>query len=157
MRKELGLLWVVLAMLLLIAPAHGANESTDVRLLMASPRCVEQRLGQVTVGVGSKDPNPRTGMAPRGVSYQRAFEKLAEAAAEKGGNAVVLRHHQADYFTKGARRPLRPTYVSLQGAVVLLAAHDAECPLALIDPSEFEEGASTKPRTNEMKDGGVSF
>jgi hypothetical protein len=157
MRKKHGLFWIVLATLLATTPASAIGKLTDVRLLMSSPPCVEQRLGQVAVSIGSKEPNPRTGMAPSGVSYKKAFDKLARAAAEKGGNAVVLRDHQADYFTKGARRAQRPTYVLLQGAVVVVWTHKDQCPMTIIDPSEFERDATTRPRSDSQKDAGVSF
>ena len=70
---------------------------------------------------------------------------------------MVLRGHEADYFTKGTRRVERPTYLSLQGAVIVLDANDAECQLDLIDPAGFERDAMNKDRQDVAKDKGVSF
>lgn len=139
-----------------LMPAN-ASESNDVRLLTSSPPCVKERLGQVSVSLGSTVPNERTGMRPSSVSYQRAFRELREAASEKGGEAVVLRSHEAGFFTKSARKARRPTFLSLKGAVVTLEAHGVGCPLAMLDPAGFERDAMGRERGNVVLDRGVSF
>jgi hypothetical protein len=96
-------------------------------------------------------------MTSAGVSYKKAFARLQQAAAEKGGNAVLLRDHQASYFTRGSRRARRPSYVSLTGAVVTLKDQKAPCSLSLLDPREFERSAIAKHRENVTKNAGVSF
>ena len=49
-------------------------------------RCMESRLGPVSARLGERDPNTHTGMVPVGVSYQRVFNRLREAAEQKGGS-----------------------------------------------------------------------
>lgn len=138
--------------------AFGTEKArVNVRLLSASPLCVERRLGVVSVTLGTREPNPRTGMPLPGVSYGTAFARLIEAAEAKGANAVVLRAHEAAYIAKGARRPGRPTYLSLQGAAVRLDDNDAVCVLEAIDPDEFERRAVEKERDEVSRNAGVSF
>lgn len=156
-KKKHGWCWLALALGAAVVPTHAAESSHAVRLLQSTPACVAQRLGQVSVSVGSQEPNPRTGMATGSASYEKAFARLAEAAHAKGGNAVVLRGHQADYVSKGTRPARRPTYVALQGAVVVLDGTVPDCPLALVDPSEFERRATSRQRNEVQEDKGVSF
>ena len=85
------------------------------------------------------------------------FNNLLAAAAQKGGNAVILRAHQADYFAKGARRPTRPTYVLLQGTAVVLKDDRKHCSMRLIDPVEFERNARARQRDEVSKDMGTSL
>lgn len=156
MRKAFGLIWFTLSVMT-TASVHASDSPSGIRLLMSPPACVKHRLGRVAVSVGNREPNLRTGMAPGGVSYQRAFQKLAQAAAEKGGNAVVLREHQADYFTKAARRARRPTYVSLRGAVLVLDEQQRQCSMTLIDPSKFEQDAISNNGTMSLKTPVLAF
>lgn len=140
------------------ASAGAAPEPGEgARVLTASPACAHRRLGQVSVSLGSKEPDMRTGMPPSAVSYPRAFAKLASAARAKGGDAVVLRSHDAAYVAKGARLGRRPTYVSLQGAVIALADPDGRCALALLDPVAFERQALERQAQDSVKDTGTSF
>lgn len=149
----------ILGGILLVAAvaANAADTSSDVLLLASSPACVKDRLGQVSITLGSREPNLRTGMRPTPVSYRQAFEKLQEAASAKGGEAVVLRGHEASYFTKSARQARRPTFLSLQGAVVNLEAHGVGCPIARLDPVEFERDAIARQREDVVKNTGMSF
>jgi hypothetical protein len=138
--------------------AFGAEGApANIRLLGGSPSCVERRLGVVSVTLGSREPNPRSGMPPPGVSYRTAFARLIEAAESKGANAVVLRAHEAAYIAKGARRPKRPTYLSLQGAAVRLDDKVRGCVLDVIEADEFERRAAEKERDNMTRNTGVSF
>jgi hypothetical protein len=150
-----GLLGSVLLAMSLAAGA--ADPSPGVQLLSASPSCVKDRLGQVSVTVGNREPNLRTGMAPTSVSYRAAFAKLQQAASAKGGNAVVLRGHQADYFSKSAKKARRPTFLSLTGAVVNLDADVTGCALARLDPAEFERDALAKQKEDVVIFTGTAF
>ena len=94
---------------------------------------MESRLGSVSARLGERAPNPHTGMVPVGVSYQRVFNRLREAAEQKGGNALVLRSHRADYFSKRARRPTRATYIERLGTAVVLKEERDDCRLDVID------------------------
>ncbi|HEY0659791.1 MAG TPA: hypothetical protein VGD21_00490 [Lysobacter sp.] len=133
-------------------PAHPG-----IPVLQASPPCVQDRLGLVSVRLGNKEANLRTGMPASAVSYQKAFAKLKDAAEAKGADAVVLRDHEAVYVAKGARRSKRPSYVSLRGAAIRLDASAARCDLVLIDPVEFERRALAQERQEAAKDAGLSF
>jgi hypothetical protein len=148
--------WGVL-MLVAVGPLVPAKAVDGVRILQSSPACVQKKLGQVSVSLGNKEPNPRTGMAPTPVSYKKVFARLAQAAQEKGGDAVVLRGHDAGFVTKGARIARRPTYLSLQGAVLVLDDARGDCALALVDPAHFEREALQRERQDIVKDTGLSF
>lgn len=142
--------------------AIGALRTTPARaaepyLLEADPPCIQERLGRVQVELGDARPDPRRGGAVAGVSYARALAKLRAAAAERGADAVVLREHQADYFSKGSRRPSRPTYVKLSGAALRLKAGATGCIFAKIDPIEFERSALDNERADVSRNAGVSF
>ena len=137
-----------------VIPAAGASE---VYVLQSSPACIEQNLGSVQVTLGEERPDPRRGGIVLGVSYKKAFDKLKDAAVKRGGNAVVLREHRADYFTIGARRAPRPTYVALSGTVIRIHDPADSCSLARIDPVKFAREAMAKKRTNVAKNAGVNF
>ena len=129
----------------------------DARILGASPGCVERRLGVVSVELGSKEVDMRSGMPAPRASYQAAFRRLAERAAAKGADAVVLRGHEAGFVAKGSRRSVRPSFVSLRGAAIKLRDGGDSCALAVVDPVQFERDAIEKQRQDVRKDAGVSF
>jgi hypothetical protein len=134
------------------------TESRPARVLGKSPACVEKRLGIVSVELGSKEEQDRrSAMAPTRVSYRSAFDRLAEAAQEKGGDAVILRGHEAAYLAKGGRRTWHPSYVWLKGAAIRLAPDVAGCELAVVDPGQFERDARNKQHEDVRKNAGVSF
>ncbi|MCD9087858.1 hypothetical protein [Stenotrophomonas sp. SY1] len=99
----------------------------------------------------------RTGMAPLPVSYQQAFEQLLKAASARGGEAIVLRGHEAQFFTKGARIARRPTFLELRGSVVNLQAHGQGCNLVELDPVEFEHEALAREGESLEHSTGVAF
>ncbi|MDR7097669.1 hypothetical protein J2X04_000016 [Lysobacter niabensis] len=134
-----------------------ANEPATALLLEESPSCVQARLGRVSVHLGSREPNDRTGMAPASVSYRKAFAELVQAAEARGADAVVLRSHEADYVGKGARQPRRPTWLYLEGAAVRLKPPVQFCHLVIIDPAEFERRARAAVREDVQTDTGKSF
>lgn len=128
------------------------------RVLSKSPACVEKRLGIVSVELGGKEEQDRrSAMPPTRVSYRNAFDKLAAAAQEKGGDAVILRGHEAAYLAKGGRRTWHPSYVWLKGAAIRLGPEAASCELAVIDPGEYERDVRRKRRQDVSKNVGVSF
>jgi hypothetical protein len=134
-----------------------ATQPATALLLEESPSCVQARLGRVSVRLGSREPNERTGMPPASVSYRKALAELARAAGARGADAVVLRSHEADYVGKGARKPRRPTYLYLEGAAVRLQSPVQSCRLVIIDPAEFERRASAAVREDVRTDTGMSF
>ncbi|SFK43718.1 hypothetical protein [Lysobacter sp. cf310] len=142
---------------LALAPASASEPAPGVRLLTSAPTCAHRRLGQVSVTLGEKAPNLRTGMRPSPVDYRLAFDKLARAAQAKGGDAVVLRGHEAAYVAKGARASRRPSYVSLQGAVIALANPDAACELALLDPQTFAREVLAREAQDVVEETGIAF
>lgn len=138
-----------LGLVLLSLPLHATE--TDVPVVWESPGCEHEKLGVVVVDVGERvseitqDENVPT------VEYARAMRKLSAAAAEKGGNAVVLRQHQGVYFTRNGKRSRKPVYVKLSGAAIHLPAQSlAQCPLKRVDVAEVEA------RSREMKPENVS-
>jgi len=115
-----------------------------VPVVWESPGCEHEKLGAVVVAVGERvseitqDPNVPT------VEYARAVRKLADAAADKGANAVVLRHHQGVYFTHKGKRSRDPVYVKLTGAAIRLTPEAlAQCALKPVDVAQLEERSRT--------------
>ncbi|TWI14230.1 hypothetical protein [Aerolutibacter ruishenii] len=142
---------LVVGMLLVAVPAHAgeAASAQTVPVLEAVPGCVEAKMGRVSVSIGSKDTR-----GARGVSYQRAFDKLARAAADHGGNAVVLRQHEAAYVTRSKKLDPRPGYIALEGLVIRVPTDAATCALAAMDVDAFAErsaGAEREQITTENK------
>lgn len=132
----------VLALCLMVSGAALAHQPGPAQLLESvPPTCVGERFGRVTIKLGSKEPNPRTGMSPAAVSYRRAFAKLQEEAAKRGGHAVVLRGHEAQFYTKGARVARLPTYVQLSGDAVTLKPDLAGCRIVALDAEAFAQDA----------------
>lgn len=113
---------------------HG---DTVVPVLLESPACEHAKLGLVSVHVGERvnegtqDPNVPT------TTYQREFAKLADAAREKGADAVVLRQHQAVLFTRNGKRSQAPVYIKLHGAVIGLP-DASQCELVFADAAELQ-------------------
>jgi hypothetical protein len=56
---------------------------------------------------------------------------------------VVVRWHQATYFTRNGRRSHKPVHVMLRGAAIHTNAEAGECSFALADSLQFEERASS--------------
>lgn len=150
----------LIACCLVVAAVHvqPVRAGEPPRVLSESPACVEKRLGIVSVALGSKgEQDRRSAMPPTRVSYSSAFGKLVEAAQAKGGDAVILRGHEAAYRAWGGRRAWHPSYVRLKGAAIRLQPGAAGCELAVIDPGQFERDARDKEHKDVRKDGGTSF
>lgn len=134
-----------LALCLLMVMGRGqAGEAASLELvpvLEAVPSCVEAKMGRVSVSIGSKDTR-----AARGVSYQQAFGKLARAAAERGGNAVVLRQHEAAYVTRSKNIDPRPGYIALEGLVIRVPTDAAACTVTALDADVFAERSASAQR-----------
>lgn len=145
--------WLVFS-IACVLPAQ-AQPAPEVLLLEDFPRCMERRLGPVTANVGTVEPSLNTGMRPPSVAYSRVFRQLQRAALERGGDAVVLRGHRADYFSKDSRVPKRPTYIELQGTAIVLRDERPGCRLALLDPAVFEQRARDKPRSESTVNHGT--
>ncbi len=130
----------VLLMCLMVSASVQAAPADSVEILKSTPpTCVAERFGRVTVKLGSKEPNTRTGMAPSPVNYRRAFAKLQEEPAERGGHAVVLRGHEAHFYAKTARPPREPTFVQLSGDVVTLKSDLTGCRIVALDMDQFAQ------------------
>jgi hypothetical protein len=132
----------VLVLCLMAAGAAHARPPEPVELLKSvPPTCVAERFGRVTVKLGSKEPNQRTGMNPSPVSYRKAFAKLQKEAGELGGHAVVLRGHDADFYSKNARVARLPTFLQLSGDVVNLKPDLEGCRIVALDAEQFAQDA----------------
>ncbi|HEU0306364.1 MAG TPA: hypothetical protein VFR30_05290 [Lysobacter sp.] len=127
------------------AAAHAADD-LSLPVLLESPGCDHAKLGSVEIEVGERvrestqDPNVPT------VEYARAFARLADAAARKGANAVVLRSHQGIYFTYQGRQSRLPVYIKLRGAAIRLPEGEGQCDLVFVHAAELQQrAATTKP------------
>ena len=128
------------------APAIAGGIETAVPVLWQAPSCDHDKLGQVGIQVGTRVTEATRDLMVPTVDYAGAFTKLANAAQAKGADAVVVRWHQATYFTRNARRSHRPVHVQLRGAAIRTHADAGPCEFALADPAEFDERArSGKP------------
>ncbi len=138
---------VVLGVFLLACGPAVADPPVPVELLRSTPpTCVAERFGRISVQLGSPEPNTNTGMAPTPVSYQKAFAKLQKAAGERGGHAVVLRAHEAKFYTKGTRVAQRPTFVKLSGDVVTMKRDLQGCRVVPLDVAQFVDDALQQER-----------
>lgn len=126
-------------------------------LLREFPSCMSSRLGPVTAQAGNRAPDMRGGRTPPGVGYTRVINQLREAAADKGGNAVVLRGHRADYADIGARQRKHPSYIELQGTAIVLPAERSACTLALLDIDTFVANARQRQREAEASHSALTF
>ena len=109
----------------------------DVPVLSESPVCGAEKLGVVEIEIGTRVTEYTQGTDVPLVDYDRAMRRLSDAAESKGGNAVVLRSHQAVYFTRFGRQSHKPVYVKLRGAAIRMP--DAtQCSLRLVDVDEME-------------------
>jgi len=136
----------LLAVLAFVPPAAADGIDTVVPVLMQAPSCSHDKLGQVSIQAGTRVSEATRDLLVPTVDYAAAFTKLAKAAQAKGADAVVVRWHQATYFTRNARRSHRPVHVQLRGAAIGIHADARTCDFALADPAHFDERArSGKP------------
>lgn len=138
---------VALVTALAFAPPVAADAvDTVVPVLLQAPSCSHDKLGQVSIQVGTRVSEATRDLMVPTVDYAAAFTRLAKAAQAKGADAVVVRWHQATYFTRNARRSHRPVHVQLRGAAISIHVDARPCDFALADASEFDERArSGKP------------
>lgn len=128
------------------APAATDGSNTVVPVLWQAPSCSHDKLGQVSIQVGTRVTEATRDLLIPTVDYAGAFIKLATAAQAKGADAVVVRWHQATYFTRNTRRSHRPVHVQLRGAAIRTHTDAGPCEFALADPAEFDARArSGKP------------
>lgn len=123
------------------APAAANGTATVVPVLWQAPSCSHDKLGQVSIQVGTRVSEATRDLLVPTVDYAAAFTKLAKAAQAKGADAVVVRWHQATYFTRNARTSHRPVHVQLRGAAITTHADARPCRFALADPVAFDERA----------------
>ena len=99
----------LLAAMVFASPAVAAQ--TVVPVLWQPPSCPHDKLGQVNIQVGIRVTEATRDLLVPTVDYDRAFAKLATAAQAIGADAVVVRWHQATYFTRNKRRSHKPVHV----------------------------------------------
>ena len=131
----------LLAAMVFASPAAAAP--TVVPVLWQPPSCPHDKLGQVSIQVGTRVNESTRDLLVTTVDYDRAFAKLATAAQAIGADAVVVRWHQATYFTRNKRRSRMPVHVQLRGAAIRTHADAGPCSFALVDPLDFEQRASS--------------
>ncbi|MBU8975616.1 MULTISPECIES: hypothetical protein [unclassified Lysobacter] len=159
MRRSHGSLLFALGLIAQMGPLLAGEPGTDatdlervevidtrVPIVWESPGCDHEKLGTVEVSAGEKvseithDPRVPT------VEYGLAMDKLADAAQDKGANAVVLRFHQGVYFTYNGKRSRKPVYVKLRGGAIRMTPEAlAQCPLKPVKLAELEARSRGKP------------
>ncbi len=132
---------IVLAMAISAAAAAGSPEPV-VPVVWQAPSCGHDKLGQVSIQTGVRVTEATQDLLVPTVNYAGAFAKLATAAKAKGADAVIVRWHQATYFTRNGRRSHRPVHLQLRGAAIRMHADAGPCDFALADPQAFEQRAS---------------
>lgn len=136
----------VVTALALASPAAADGGDTAVPVLWQAPSCGHDKLGQVSIQVGTRVNEATRDLLVPTVDYTLAFTRLAAAAKAKGADAVVVRWHQATYFTRNGRRSHKPVHVQLRGAAINTHVDARPCSFALADPVDFDERArSGKP------------
>ena len=138
--------WVfsIVTALAIAAPAAAAGPAAVVvPVLWQPPSCPHDKLGQVSIQVGTRVNESTRDLLVPTVYYDRAFAKLATAAQAIGADAVVVRWHQATYFSRNKRRSHTPVHVQLRGAAIRTHADAGPCSFALVDPLDFEQRASS--------------
>lgn len=142
-----GARWMLLTVPMLVCGCAGVSSKAMVGasapvipILQGSPSCEHARLGSVDAEVGRKVREDVRGRSVPTTNYAIAFQELAEAAKAKGGDAVVLRRHQAVFFTRMGERSREPVYISAHGAVIDMQ-HADQCELALADAGVLQRRA----------------
>ncbi|MDR0183608.1 hypothetical protein [Lysobacter arvi] len=136
---KIGAMRCGLAVVLLVQAMLLRAMEPAVAVVGESPGCEHDKLGAVVVEVGERVSEITQDDNVPGVDYARALRKLGEAAARKGANVVVLRHHQGVYFTRNGKRSRKPVYVKLSGAAIRMPSASLEqCPLEPFDVAELE-------------------
>ena len=123
------------------AAAAADRRDTVVPVLWQAPSCSHDKLGQVSIQVGTRVTEETRDVLVPTVDYAAGFSRLAKAAQSKGADAVVVRWHQATYFTRSGRRSRKPVHVQLRGAAISTHADAQPCSFALADPGEFDKRA----------------
>lgn len=121
------------------APLH-ADEASPMAVLWEAPSCEYRKLGSVAIEEGTRV-YAHTIDNATAASYTNAFMKLAAAAEDHGGNAVIIRWHQATYFTRFGTRSRTPVHLQLRGATIRIEGDAAGCDLMVVDPEEFAQRA----------------
>ena len=133
---------VIVAALCGSAPASAAGRSdTVLPVVWQAPACGHDKLGTVSIQVGTRVSETTRDLLVPTVDYGGAFTKLALAAQAKGADAVVVRWHQATYFTRNGRRTHKPVHVQLRGAAIRVHADAKPCDFAVADPLVFDQRA----------------
>lgn len=127
-----------LALAIAVSPLQAQETTSPV--LWKPPECSHQKLGSVAIESG-KRVYGHTKEFAAAVSYADAFAKLAAAAEALGGDAVVIRWHQATYFTRFGKRSRTPVHLQLRGAAIRIEEDAAGCDLAVVDSKEFANRA----------------
>lgn len=138
----------VAAIIALALASPAAAAETVVPVVWQAPLCGHDKLGQVSTQTGTRvSETIKDTMVPT-VDYHRAFAQLALAAQAQGANAVVVRWHQATFFTRNGRRSRKPVHVQLRGAAIRTHGDAGICSFALADPLDFEERAGSGEPVN---------
>lgn len=116
-------------------------------VLLGSPTCDHAKLGSVTVRVGEQVSGITQDARVATVQYRSAFAKLRDAAQQDGANAVVLRGHQAVFFTFHGKRSRDPVYIKLRGAAIALADM-GQCQFEVADADQLQRQARAGEATN---------
>lgn len=125
-------------LLLACALAPVRAQEFAVPVLLESPPCDFERLGPVRAEVGSRVNESTDDSRVPTVRIEKALAKLAQAAFEAGGNAVVLRSRQGVFFTHHGRRSSAPVFIKLGGGALRLPDDTTPCRLVHVDPRAMQ-------------------
>lgn len=128
----------LLSMALALAAQTASGAALPVVETM--PSCAHAKLGTVAAVEGTDVSRGTKDIRVAPADYAAAFRKLGEAAAAKGANLLVLRGHQAQFFTKARGRSLRPVHVALRAAAVRVDDL-AACPIEALAPEALQRRA----------------
>lgn len=140
-----------IASMIALAPAAWA---TDFPVVEAMPGCAHEKLGTVAVSEGTDVSLGTKEIRVASASYPAAFRKLANAGAARGANTLVLRGHEATFFTKARYRSPRPVHVRLHAAAIRIH-QPAACRLETLAPQALQRRAIEGEALNVIADPGA--
>ena len=128
------------ALLLSFAMFAAPAVAGGLPVLSAYSGCDYERLGIVAARDGRRPDGTAEDARLRMVDYGRTFQRLSDAGAARGANALVVNLHEAAFYTSGGKRSARPVYLSMTAAAIRLR-DPAGCPVAVIDPEAMQQRA----------------
>lgn len=129
----------------------GEGVASEVPVLLEYPGCRYDSLGEVQASAGARPDGSPQDSRLRGASYHLVLERLAREGAVRGANGVVVREHQAAFYSSNGRRTARPVHVVLVALAIRMDEPSA-CRTRPVDASEMQRRAVQGTATDVVID-----